>query len=276
MLLTPEQRLEELVVRELAQRPQLTATELKVRLSKECSLKALYKALNKLEDGGVIVRTKGSASLALQWILAMGSLTERMTSTYLSNPTALSVMPETGAKHTWSFTSLAQANMFWTQVIALLAHRSNTKVLFDWVPHPWFCLLQPKIERQFLSGIKSMDCRVFRIVGGNSYLYTLWKDYWAQMPGQTAFAPGPFDELRSKYLVVADNYVLTVQIDSKTTERLEALYELTTAPELVDIAETTGILYGSAKLKMTLQESSKRARPLSKKFCRYFGIPLPE
>jgi len=274
MLFSRHARLEEHLVVELSSRPQQSVKDLQTRLSRKfpSSLAAIYKAIGKLERSGIVLKNRARYSLNISWVLELSALAENTQQNYLDVPEIQSILPAQGQTRSWSIQQLPHLSVFWGQLISHMAGKSQSQILFDWVPYPWFCLIDADIEERFLRGIDSLSNEVYRIVGGDSYLYKLWGKHWKKLPGQTSFAPGPFHQKRQENILVSDNYVLTVRLDARSTARLDDLYSRIQGPNDILIANITQVLLTPVKAKVTLEHKPQKALRLTKQFRRYFGI----
>lgn len=279
MLLQPYERLEESIVRLLANGGERSARELHSDLciapfSKRCSLKAVYKALGALEIQGVVFKYRTNYSLKLTWILSLADLVDKMKASYSPGNVARELL-RSGPKQRWKFSSLAQLNGFWTQVILAMIETSTSKLVFDWVPHPWFYLAEPSVERQFMRVVAAQNAAFYRIVGGRSALDREPAAYWSQLPGVTSYSPGPFDGENDTYRVVAGSFVNIVKLDARLTKRLEELYAPDATATSIAVADVYSVMHCGAKISMTLEDNPAKAKRLTRVFCDYFGIREP-
>lgn len=274
MLLANNEKVTEMTVKLLGRHPHLTVSELFGLLQQRrhnCSIKAVYKVLNQLEASGVVLRLHRKYSLKLSWISQMLTLLEGMFERTVKDFGQHDLL--SANRQTWRFNNLTRFNAFWTQVMLFLLTKSESKVLYDWVPHPWFYLIQPKVEGQFLNTLERLRVRTYRVVGGESYLDRLPTAYWKQTAGATVFASHAFVGARSQYYVIIDDYVLITVLDSKTVTRIEKLYREVDSAFKLDPPRINQVLDAPATIKFRLVSNAKFATELKSKINKLTGHP---
>lgn len=260
MLLGNNEKLAEATVKVLGRNPHLNVTELYALLQQQHytgSIKGVYKALKQLEEGGIALRVNRKYSLKLSWVSQMLTLLESIYDKTVKSLGYDDLL--VGSKRHWRFNNLTRFNAFWTQVMLFLLTRSQRKILYDWVPHPWFYLIQPKVEGQFLNTLERLKVRTLRVVGGDRYLDRLPSAYWKQTTGKTVFCPEAFGSEHSKYYVVIDDFVLTTGLDAKTAARIETLYHTVDSANKMDPPLINQALDSPALIKFKIELNAKFA-----------------
>lgn len=274
MLLQTKESLEELIVRTLAASANLTATQIKERIpatTKGYSIQAVYKELRKLRSEGVIVKLKQKYSLRLPWALDFIALADTISSSYVDAPSFASIAPERNKRKIWRFNNLLKLNDFWSHVLLLLINQSQKKILLGWNPHPWFHLVQTKQEEQYLRALAIAKGRLYLIIGGSTYLDKWTERFFDKRIVTYSFARSPFQDERSTYLNIVDDYVLTVKLNNETTEAIENLYRNTTSPEGMNFPAMLAIFYKKVNASIWLEQNHRKAAALKSRFSRFFG-----
>ncbi|MBU4332745.1 hypothetical protein KKD19_02875 [Patescibacteria group bacterium] len=276
MLLQTKEKLEDLIVKLLAERPILTATQVRQEIkekNKKYSLQAVYKELRKLQNNGVVSKIKQKYGLRLPWALDFVSLADIISQTYIDSPRIASILPERNKKEIWHFNNLLKMNNFWSHILLILIQQSEKKILLGWNPHPWFHLAQTKQEEQYIKSLGLAKGKLYLIVGGSTYL-----DRWAEKFFDKKIVEYSFGrsacgtECSPHYINVIDDYVLTVKIDKKTARIIDDLYKNTTSADDIDIASIMDVFHGKINASIWLEKNSKKAQQISGRFSRFFGV----
>ena len=275
MLLGVAEQIEEIIVRLLGQHPQSPAADLHRIINstfKRCTLKAVYKALGKLEAGGVVIKLRRNYSLSLSWVIEMLTMLQSGYEKSVTTSVLKEILKRPGGKKKWKFNTLAQLNPFWVHLILAFASISRTKIIFDWTWHPWFYLIQPQVEDHFNQALRAMDVRVYRIVGGSSYLDKLPLKIWKRIPGRTVFAKGPFlSEHKYDYSIIG-NTTIRVTLPPELLEEVDRLYGSSRIPAEFDLAAINSILHRRAPIILEAISSRKHTGALANKFRKFFNI----
>ena len=177
MLLSSQQNLEDFIVRSLAKKTSASVAELVDHIAqtyRPYSNAALYKELRKLQEQGVVVRRKDQLSLSLSWVLNFVEFSDGMYDTHIASPSAGDILPSPGESKSFTFSTLAKVDDFWVHAMLIMLQHSETKRLFQWIPHPWFYLVNSHKSFPFHKALRAYGARVDNIVGGNTFLESPW------------------------------------------------------------------------------------------------------
>jgi hypothetical protein len=275
MILQTNKNLEDYAVEILAENPNVEAHQIKEKLSqfgKKYTIQAIYKTLNKLIEGGVVVKLGKLYSLRIPWVLDLENLTGKIRTTYLESPLVKGVLPDNNKKEVWRFNNLLRLNDFWSQILLILVQQSEDKKLFGYNPHPWFHLVQTEQELQYLKSIGIAKGKLFLIIGGRTYLDRWAEKYFDKKIIEYSFAKSSFKEKNFDYINVIDDYIVTVKIDQVTTEAIDKLYSKTTSFEAINISELLGIFDSKVKASFCLEKNPDKALKIKKRFKDFFGL----
>ncbi len=274
MLFQSHNSLENLIVLYLCQHPDKTAQEIYTYLvskNHKYSLQGIYKELNKLDTESVLLKVDKKWNLRLPWVHEMTSFAGKIENTYLS-PKFNSLLPEEGKKQIWHFDNLFKMNDLWSQILLTLVEQSREKIILGWNPHTWFHLAEAKEEEKYLKSLESSGARLYLIIGGNNYL-DKWAEKYLKKPYvHYSFGKSVFQEQRSKYINVIDDYVVTIKLDDDITNLIELLYETTLSEEEMSISQIISIFNQKVEATIWLEKSPEQARLLKGRFKRYFGV----
>ena len=274
MILQSNEQLEHLIVKLLAQKPNLTAGEIQKRIEKKenaaYSIQGIYKELRKLQNEGVAVKVKNRFSLRIPWALDFMALADIMSQTYLNPQALLYLLPEKGRKFRWKFTSLLRTNDFWSQILLVMFQKSSTKKLFGSQMHPWWHLAQPQLEAQYVKSVGRVGGTLYIIIYGRTHLDRLAEPFWKEHVVYS-FGHNPFNLPLNVYITMMDDYIVTITIDSETARRMEALYNGAKRADVFDFEEVMRFFNHKAKAVCQIENNPKKAAIWRKKFSRFFG-----
>ena len=277
MLLPTTTVLRELIIRELAAATSLSAPALGQALERRghsFTKQAVYKELRYLESQGVVARSRGTYSLSITWVLMLVSLTDQMYESYIEKLPLETILPAPQKKIRWQFRSLLRLLDFWTQVIFLLFQRSPSRMFYEWVPHPWFVLVQrEKTLSLFLEAIRIGKFQVRAIIGGTTFLDRAFADA-SEMPKdlyRCAFAESSFHSQRGNYIGTLDEFLIVAEIDSNAVARIEELYDTVHSPADLTPQRLGHLFNTPGKFSLVLENDTPRARKTAREFRDYFG-----
>jgi hypothetical protein len=275
MLLPTTTNLKELLVRELSFSSRATAYELQRRITKRhrrYTIQGIYKELRNLQKDAVITKTGEQYALSLPWILNTMNLTEQMFETHLRRLPIQSLLPPGKKKARWRFENLIKLQDFWIEIIFILFQHSKAKFMYQWIPHPWFQLLQHEKSRNFFEAMKVGNFEMKTILGGDQYLDKEFArlSHSVDVKYRYSYAPGPFNAQQNSYYEQIDDFLLTVSLDADTGRRIEDLYQGVTERNNVLLRTAARILNEPCRATLTLEQGTPRVRQVNKKFAEYF------
>jgi hypothetical protein len=275
MLLQAKENLEELIVKMLAEKPNLLASDIHkeiIKTNKRYSLQAVYKELRKLHRGGVIVKTGQKYNLRLPWAIEFVSLADSISHAYLDSPSMASILPDIHKKEIWHFNNLLKMNDFWGHLLLILVQQSKKKILLGWNHHLWFHLAQTKQEEQYIKSLGLADGKLYLIVGSDSYLDKWAEKFLNKKVVQYFFGKSNFEKDYSKYINVIDDYLLIIKLDKKMTRMIEGLYQKTKSAEDIDFSTVFDIFNRKTNVSIWLEKNPKKTDIVRRRFKRFFGV----
>jgi len=270
MLLASKQNLEELIVRELAKKSSSSVKELKENLN--FSIPALYKELKKLQEQGVLIKTKDKYSLSLSWILNLVELSDSIYDTYIDSASTSQILPEEGESKSFNFTSLSKVDDFWIHAMLAMLQNSDSKRLFQWVPHPWFYLINSHKSFPFHNALRTAGAKVDNIIGGNTFLDREGQKITTPGVYELNYAESKFQKNRTKYYSVSDTYLLTVHIKETKAREIDSFYNSINCKEDLNLSKIIDLNTRDAKTKITIEKNPAKVKKIWNTFINYFAI----
>lgn len=274
MILEKHLQLEEKIVQILMKQPNLTATELwhlSSQSNESYTIQAVYKELRKLHETGVVTKSGTHFSLRIPWVLAMADMVEQAKKLYVDDRHFDHLLPN-NKKNIWHFTNLGSLNNFWSQVLLVLINQSESKRIYGYSPHPWYHLLQTEQEDQYIKSLRHARTRLYLMVGGDTYLDKWAAQFWYSDIVEYSFAPSPYHRERGWYFDVIGDYLVSVTLDSTTTHAIEHVYQHTTDWEHLNLAAVLQLSQMRIRASLVLENNSRKAEIIRKRFTKFFGI----
>lgn len=277
MLLSPEGKLEAVIVQLLASTPRMSAADIHAvarRNRRRFSLAAVYKELTKLQRAGVLVKDGTSFSLSLGWVFDVLAYGERLHAVYFAEPYLKTILPELGKRQSWVFHSLLRGNDLWNQIILALLKRTGSSDMFSWIPHPWFLLLEVETEERLHRLFSFARRRFYTVVGGMTYLdRAAISRFYKGEQHEVSFSSRAFILEPRSYLDVVGDFVLTVTVDPRTAKRINSLFTSTRGVSDGDAAKRYQALNKYCTMSVVLENNPKKAARLRAEFLRIFKRP---
>lgn len=274
MLQSSSTALRELIIMELAKHSSIEVAAFQQALERrnlKFTRQGIYKELRGLEKSGVVFRHQGRYGLLLTWILSLVNLADEMYDTHIEGLSIDSLFGEGRRKETWCFHDTLRLQDFWTQIIFLLYKDSSTKLMRQWIPHPWFSLAQHEKSWQFFEAMKIGGYRMQSIVGGDSYLD---HEYSSSVPlgdaYQCCFAESPFHEERSRYYGLIDDFLITVDLDEEMTARIEALFSAVKSAADLSPSSVVNLFASPGDHRLSLERGTRNVARVRRMFDGYF------
>ena len=215
------------IVAVLSHRPGLTAQQILDSVAStdfEISQSGLYKELEKLLRGGIVFKLGKEDRLHLNWVMELFNLSSVLQQNYFDNSPFLQELLHDGSKVRWKINNLYRANDLFTNVVLQLVRRSTQKLHLSWNAHPWFHLLQTEAEVIFFKALKMNSVRMYKIIGSDTPLARWSEQFWDPEMVVWSYAESPFHSQVESYVTVVDDFVVTLQVSSKISRKLDTLY----------------------------------------------------
>ena len=275
MLFQPLERLEELLVRLLAHKPGLSAAAVAAALRRSghaYSTAALYKELAKLQEHGIVLRSKGRYSLSLNWMLQILALGRMIEQNYLGNTASTLTLPQPGQRLSWRFDSLLRVNDFSSHVVLLLVAQAQEKIVYSWNPHAYFYLAQTQQETGYVRSLRIARGMFYKVIGGEAPLDRWTERFWRGTPMVYAFRGRGFEDNRRLYYNVVESYIVSFLLEPRAAEMIDGLYARTRQVEDLDLPGVLELFHGRYRSTFVIEHNEKKAARIRAKFSRFLGL----
>lgn len=278
MLLGANNSLENNVVLSLSKKGQLTANQIHEQVQNETtSIQAVYKTLRKLQREGVVVKVGKYYSIRIPWLLDLSKLTTQLQHTYSEKQYAHTLLPKKEKdKQTWKFNNLYTMNDFWSHLVLAVSEASESKIVYEYLPHSWFHLTQPEQEYQCIKTLFNNLESQYTIVGGNAHLdkwiaaqYFDFNNFEYHLANSDKLWP---EKNRSMYIEVTDNFILTVCLNKNITSNIDNFYKQPHSNGDAWSEDLIKITSQNTPIRITIEKNKAKADTFKKKFQRGFGL----
>jgi len=220
----------------------------------------------------VLVKTKDKFSLSLIWVLNLVELSDLMYDTYIDSASAKEILPQEGESKSFNFSTLAKVDDFWIHAMLAMIQNSDSKRLFQWIPHPWFYLVNSHKSFPFHNALRNAGGKVENIIGGNTFLDREGQKITTPGVYELNFSKSKFQDNRTKYYSVSDTYLLTVHINERKAKEIDAFYESVTSNEDLNLSKIIDLTTRDAKSKITIERKPKKVKKIWNTFIDYFAV----
>lgn len=261
MLFSRKVSVEDRIV-ELTLGNRMSVKELFRLLGKErgLSLRAVYKAVNKLVVAGVLLKVGSCVMVDHEWMLR--------TANHLLTP--LSPHLSRGERVVYTFGSISHLDAFWKTTVLPLEHSDHVREVFFYNPHNFWAYLPDRKESEdayyrhfsekkvygfFTVGAESLPDREFKRAYQNDFLQIDLRD---------------IDSIsRTDHVSVLGPFVVTVRLAKDMSERIDQLYASgkpieQLVPGLIKICTAPG------KIRFVLENNPARADKMRRLLARNF------
>jgi hypothetical protein len=268
--------LREAIVALLSKREQATAAWLHTQVNenlKKCSLVAVYKELNRLQDEGIVTKAGKQFSLKLTWVINAAGFFNEMFLYQCKESQHPQLIPEEGQAIHWYFSDLSKVDDLWEQLLFALFMKNKESILLSWMPHPWYHITDDAKQRLYENAMSLINIRIYRIIGGDTYLDRKCMEDWGAPVQAVSFATSPFAGDTQNYIDVIGDYVITIKLDANTAGLLEDFYNSIVDEASLAAIDSQTLLSRKMKIKVKIQHNTRKARHLQKKFREFWGLP---
>ncbi|MEJ0053755.1 MAG: hypothetical protein WDN10_03475 [bacterium] len=230
---------------------------------KSLSLRAIYKATDKLIAAGVLIKTGKRLMVDEEWARRVG---ERL------RPVPVAA-PSVGEKFSHTFTSIEHLDAFWKTVVLPIEESVPNPEVFFYNPHDFWAYMPERKESEeaYYRHFAKVGRHGFFIVGGESEAD---KEFKREYQGEylQIDTRNILSLRRSDHVTVIGSLIVTVRLPKVSATRIDKLYESNrpikdTLPELLPICRALG------KIRFTLENDPLKAKKLRKLLARNFYFP---
>lgn len=230
----------------------------------DLTLRAVYKAVNKLIDAGVLLKVGKQVMVDQEWARHVGEM--------LGSTPALSLSRNERA--VYSFISVEHLDAFWKTVMLPLERSISAREIFFYNPHNFWAYLpaRKQSEDAYYKHFSSTGCHGFFTIGGDSRPDAEFKREYQNEHLQVDLRDITLFR-RTDHITITGSLIITVRLSKGISERIDKLYRTGGSiedilPEIIRICERPG------KIRFVLENNPTKAGKLRKALARNFYFKL--
>lgn len=267
MLYSDSNNLEDQIV-ELSANEQMTVKSLHTKLSVRgvFSLRAVYKAVNKLIDAKVLLKIGKKIILDQEWAVSVREMLGSSSAPRLAN----------GERAVHTFVSIEHLDAFWKTTVLPLEQLTSINEIFFYNPHNFWAYLPARKESEdaYYRHFSTTGCYGFFTIGGDSTADAEFKRKYQNEHLQIDLRNIHLFR-RTDHITIIGSLVITVRLAKGISERIDRLYasgESTEAilPEIMRICQKPG------KIRFLIENSTTKTERIKKMLARNFYFKRTE
>lgn len=231
------------------------------------TLRAVYKAVNKLIAVGVLLKPTKSVFVNGEWVREARN--KLSTSRMLPNL-------ERGERAAYTFVSVEHLDAFWTTIALQLEEENPDKEIFFYNPHNFWAYVpeRKEAEEKYYSHFREAGQYGFLTIGGRAVADMEFKRSYQDEHFQVDARPIPSFK-RTDHVTVIGDFVITVRLQKKAAEQIDTLYASNKSVE--NLGEGLAQIYRALVTRFVLENNPSKARRARKVLSRnfYFKNPRP-
>lgn len=256
----------------------LTARQIQNELGEisSFSLVAIYAELNRMQAEKMLIKEKDRYILSLAWVLdarlTLDTVYNSLLQTSQLDSKVLTLDSNDSGRRSWTFSSVHQMNNFWVQLIFALLGTSDSKIVYEYVPHLWFAYIEPERDMQYQRTFRTVQSQIEIMVGGDSYLDQFPLRRKNRPAYRCYFSDIPFKELRTTCYCMIDSWLITIKYPEKAGKDFDSCFDESDNLREDSIPFLWSILSRQQNVTVKLESNTRKARQVRTIFEEYFPI----
>lgn len=235
---------------------------LALKKSHKISMQNVYKIINKLLEGKVLVKQNTALFVSQEWVLRVQSL--------LPTAAAFDIGQDESAR--WSFNSLEHLDAFWKHVMLQLSQTYQEEPMFIANPHNiWpYAPEREESEERFFETFAKANRHVYYTTKGATQ-----KDKETNKKIETSHIHFSHNAntLPLQHIVVIGNIISTTKLSKQDEHHIDMLYNDETTPTEEFEARLISLLQSVTKASFKIEHNPTKARTIRKKIAKDFYVP---
>lgn len=267
MLYSNENNLEDRIV-ELTTNSRTTVKSLHAGLANNgnLSLRAVYKAVHKLIDAGVLLKVGKQIMIDHEWTKRVGDMLKSTSMPILSN----------GERAVYTFVSVEHLDAFWKTTVLPLEQSVLAKEILFYNPHNFWAYLPARKESEdaYYKHFSDTVRHGFFTVGGDSKADVEFKREYQNEHLQIDLRNIPLFR-RTDHITIINPMIITVRLAKGISEHIDKLYASGRGikdilPEVINICRKPG------KIRFLLENNPTKALEMKKALSKNFYFKRTE
>lgn len=259
MLYSKDASVEDRIV-ELAAKARVTVRSLHETLVKEhgLTLRAVYKAVNKLIDSGVLLKVGKQVLVDQEWARRAVDTLGAASGPLLSN----------GERVTYTFTSVEHLDSFWKTIVLPLGARE----IFFYNPHNFWAYLPARKASEdayYQHFATAKQYGFFTLGGGTAADKEFKRSYQGEHLQIDLREVSRFK--KTDHITIVDSFIMTVRLSKSVSERIDKLYSTNRSMNEI-LPDIAAICQKPGKIRFLIENNQAKAARLRQFLSRNFYI----
>lgn len=178
-------------------------------------------------------------------------------------------------KKTWKFTNLLHMNTFWSHLLLSVTKETDSSYSLHYYPHAWHHILHEDHSIQFTKAMSQLTQASYTVHGYRTYLNQMVSRVLAdEFKGKQSYVATLVERISPQehiYIDIIGDYVITLELDQITHERIRDIFVQTKIGEDIDALLLAAVFAHTPELKLSIKKSPGRAKSIRRKFSELFG-----
>ncbi len=267
----PSDELTSAILRIVAERPGLSVADLHAALKKKKSvtLQHLYRKLNQLIEGEILIKRKGLLTANLLWLSYLQFFAGEAKDA-LAKETALAVFPlKKGQRVSFSVDSMNAVQTLWHHLLVQLHRQQPQKKLHKYYSHAWWVWNKRTLDVQFYKKILTAGVRCLWLYGNNTALDRAAVTMYPDLLDSRIALDAPFPA-EGYNLNVYGDYIFECTFPPHIARHIDLVFHSVQSQDKKDLAIIDDIFAMEAEFKITVWNNPTLALKFQKDIERYF------
>jgi hypothetical protein len=264
MLFSSAEDLEDKIIKLTLREPaSIKSIHTRLNSEKPLSLRAVYKAIDKLMEAQVLIKLGKRVIVDQEWLRRVG---EKLHSAPIP-------MPSAGERVVYTFASMDRVDAFWKTIVLPTEESFSLKEIFFYNPHNFWPYIpeRKESEEEYYRHFETVNQHAFLTVGGDSEA-----DKEGKRAYQTEYMQIDTRNIaalpRTDHFTVAGPFIINGRLQKRTATCIDELYASNRSikdilPELLEICRNPG------SIKFIIENNPLKAKKLRKLLARNFYFP---
>ena len=238
----------------------------KLNVGESLSLRAVYKAVHRLIDAGVLLKVGGKVVLDQEWVMRVG---EKLGTTSISPLSG-------GERAVYSFISVEHLDAFWKTIVLPLEQTTSVREIFFYNPHNFWAYIPARKESEdsYYQHFSSTGRYGFFTIGGVSKADAEFKRAYQNEHLQIDLR-NILSFRKTDHVTIVGSIIITVRLAKVVAERIDKLYASgrrieDILPEIINICQRPG------KIRFVMENNARKAERMRKMLARNFYFKRSE
>jgi len=274
MLLSKTPNLSNIIIELLARKPNISAQTIWLAVTKQgknCTLRAVYKELTRLESQEIILRFNKMYALRLSWLVEMLIFVEQTYRSYNTTDHLASIIPMNNNFTISHFSSLRRLDLFWMQVMIALQKLHKRPPMFLWIPYQWFQLVHDIPLKQFFNTEELVGSKRYHVIAKDNYLSRAGAKLIPK-GAKVVFDESLFKGRNNIYYTLIGEHLITVKLPARATAAIDRLFTQIDSADKENQVIIDKVLKRHMSITVKIEHNTPMVSKVKRAFFDYFKL----